>query len=114
MLTEIIRELTKTETSTAVTSELVLVWEKKVEAQKAQSTIITSLRETKEFDKIKTIKEGETESKKTANMCHNAFEADFQFLWFQPSTQTMPSLWEDGCGVQEGQPLYRGQQKWNK
>ena len=56
MLAEITRELTKAEESTAVSSEKVLVWAKRVEAQRAQSTIITSHSETKEFGKIKTIK----------------------------------------------------------
>ena len=41
MLAEIIRELTKAEESTVVTSKQVLIWAKRVEAQRAQSTIIT-------------------------------------------------------------------------
>ena len=47
MVAEIIRELIKAEKSAAVTSEQVLVWAKTVEVQRAQSTIITSLSETK-------------------------------------------------------------------
>ena len=45
MLAEIIRELTKANKSTAVASEQVPVWAKRVEAQRAQSTITTSLSE---------------------------------------------------------------------
>ena len=52
MLTEIIRELTKAEESADITSEQVLGWAKRVEAQRAQSAIMDSLTETKEFDKI--------------------------------------------------------------
>ena len=59
MLAEIIRELTKANESTAVKSEQILVWAKRVEAQRAQTAIITSLSETKEFVKIKTIKQGQ-------------------------------------------------------
>ena len=59
MLAKLIRNLTKAKKSTAVTSEQVLVWIKRVEAQKVQLTIITRLNETKEFDKIKTIKGGQ-------------------------------------------------------
>ena len=59
MLAEIIRELTKTVERTAVINEQVLIWVKRVEAQRAQSTIITSLSKTKEFNKIKTIKGGQ-------------------------------------------------------
>ena len=59
MLGIIIRGLKKTEKSSDVTSEQVLVWAKWVEAQKAQSTIITSLSETKDFGKIKVVKGGQ-------------------------------------------------------
>ena len=56
MLADIMKELTKAEERMAVTSEHELVLVKRVAAQGAQSTIITSLRETKELDKTKTIK----------------------------------------------------------
>ena len=62
MLAEIIRELTKAKESTIVTSEQILVWAKRVEAQGVQSTIIISLSKTKEFNKIKTIKGGQRHS----------------------------------------------------
>ena len=50
------RELTKTGEGSDITSEQVLVKAKIVGAQKAQSTIITSPIETKDSDKIKTVK----------------------------------------------------------
>ena len=50
MFEETIRELTKTEEGPNLTSEWVLVWAKRVEPQKTQFTIITSLNETKDFD----------------------------------------------------------------
>ena len=43
MLEEIIRELTKTGESKYVTCEQVLTWLKRLDAQKAQSTIVNSL-----------------------------------------------------------------------
>ena len=58
MLTEIIRELSKAKESVDITSEQVLGWAKRVEAQRAQSEIMDSLTETKEFDKIKIEKVG--------------------------------------------------------
>ena len=64
MLREIIRKLTKTEEGSDVTSELVLVWPKRVEAQKAQSTIIISLSETKDISKIKAVKRGQRQYEK--------------------------------------------------
>ena len=64
MLVEIIKELIKTEESKDVTSEQVLAWAKRVEAQKAQSAIINSLKETKDFNRIKTLRGGRRESHK--------------------------------------------------
>ena len=106
MLAEIIRELTKAKERTAVTSEQVLIWAKRVEAHRAKSAIRTSLSETKEFDKIRIIKRGtEMQSEKTTNMCQKAHKTELQLLWFQPSTKTMPSPWEEVCGVWQDQPL---------
>ena len=47
MLAELIRELTKADESTAVTSHQVLIWAKRAESQRAQSAIITSLSKTR-------------------------------------------------------------------
>ena len=58
MLAEIIRELTKAKESADITSEQVLGWVKRVEAQRAQSAIMDSLTKTKEFDKVKIAKGG--------------------------------------------------------
>ena len=59
MLAEIFRELTTAVESKGMTSEQVFIWAKIMDALRAQSTIITSLDETKESDKIKTLKEGQ-------------------------------------------------------
>ena len=58
MLPEIIRQLAKAEENADITSEQVLGWEKRVEAQRTQSAIMDSLTETKEFDKVKIEKGG--------------------------------------------------------
>ena len=58
MLTEIIKELTKPKESADITSEQVLGWAKRVEAQRAHSAIMDSLTQTKEFDKINRAKGG--------------------------------------------------------
>ena len=42
MLLEIIRELTKFEENTTIHSENVLTWTKRVEAQRAQTVVISS------------------------------------------------------------------------
>ena len=52
MSIKIIRELTKIEDNENITSEQVLAWAKRVEAQKTQSAILEQLKETKDFDRI--------------------------------------------------------------
>ena len=50
MLREIIRELTKMHENDIITSKNVLSWVKRVKVQRAQSTIMNSFTEAKEFD----------------------------------------------------------------
>ena len=52
MLTEIIRELTKSDENMIILDECVLTWAKRAEAQKAQVVVINSLHELKNFDAI--------------------------------------------------------------
>ena len=52
MSIKIIKELTKIEENYSMKSEQVLVWTRRVDAQKAQSAILENLNETKDFDKI--------------------------------------------------------------
>ena len=56
MLSEIIMELNKIGKNTEVTDEKVLCWTKGVEAQRVQSAIMSSLSDTREFDKLKLMK----------------------------------------------------------
>ena len=53
MLREILRELTNVKIGSVITSEDVLEWVKRVDVQRAQATVMNSLTEAKEFDKIK-------------------------------------------------------------
>ena len=75
-------------------SENVLVWAKRNEVQKAQSTVMSSITEAKEFDKIKTAKNVCKDSLQRSTD-KNADEADKQVLWKKPSPETMPGIWED-------------------
>ena len=56
MIPEIQRDLIKTEENKIMTSKQVLAWAKRDEVQRAQSEIIDSLSETKDFDRIKTVR----------------------------------------------------------
>ena len=62
MLAEIIKELTQTDENTHVTSEQVLAWAKMIKAQRAQSVVINSLSEVKEFDKIQTVRDDQKQN----------------------------------------------------
>ena len=53
MLDEIIRELMSRTSNVQTTSEDVLVWAKRVKAQRAQAAVLNDLTEIKAFDKIK-------------------------------------------------------------
>ena len=53
ILDEVIRELTSKSNSEETISEDVLVWAKRVEAQRAQASVLNDITETKTFDKVK-------------------------------------------------------------
>ena len=67
MLVEIIRELTKCEDNIAICSENVLTWAKRVEAQRAQITVIGSLYEAKKTLTQSYKKISSTETRPIAN-----------------------------------------------
>ena len=52
MSIEIIRHLSKIEDNESITSEQVLAWARRGEAQKGQSTILENFKEIKDFDRI--------------------------------------------------------------
>ena len=53
MLEEIIKESTDTKNNNHITSGGIPVWAKRVEAQRAQATVLNTLTESRQFDKIK-------------------------------------------------------------
>ena len=53
MLEEIIKELTTVKSNDQITSGNVLVWAKRVEAQRTQAAVMSAITKCKEFDKIK-------------------------------------------------------------
>ena len=62
ILGELIKELTKICENEEITRENVLSWVKRVEVQKGQSSIMNSLTQVKEFDKLKVVKSTYKES----------------------------------------------------
>ena len=64
MLGEIIRELTKVKVNNTINSETVLLWAKRVEVQRAQVAVMSSITERKEFDRIKASKRSHKDAPK--------------------------------------------------
>ena len=50
MMIEIIKELSRTEENENVTSEKILLWARRVEVQKAQSSMVSKLHESEDAD----------------------------------------------------------------
>ena len=67
MLAEIIRELREIQENTKIMSENVLCWTKRVEVQRAQFSIMNSLTQAKEFDKLKLVKNTYTDSSRRSS-----------------------------------------------
>ena len=56
MVEEIIKELTATNEDEQITSESMLAWTKRVEAQRAQAAVLSTITESRQFDKVKIVK----------------------------------------------------------
>ena len=62
MLEEIIKELTTTKDDDQISSEGVLAWAIRVEAQRAQAAVLNTIMESRQFDKVKVIKKPKEDS----------------------------------------------------
>ena len=62
MLDEIIRELTAKNNDEQVTTEGVLIWARRIEAQRAQATILNNITESCQFDKVKVAKKSKEDN----------------------------------------------------
>ena len=56
MLDEVIRELTTKDSNDQTTSEDVLIWDKRVEAQRMQAAILSDITDSQRFDQVKVVK----------------------------------------------------------
>ena len=104
MLYEVIRELTAKSNDKQTTSEGVLVWAKRVEAQRAQAAILNDITESHQFDRIKMAqKPKSSQDRHTTNTTSQKIAV--QILWWDPHTLTVPSIWEDMSWMWEDGPL---------
>ena len=62
MLDEIIRELTATNNDEQVTSEGMLILVKRIETQRAQATVLNTITESHQFNKVKVAKQMKEEN----------------------------------------------------
>ena len=94
MLVEIIRELTKCNENTNIYSENCQTWAKRVEAQRAQTVVISSLHETKSSDEIvqKDVRHTDKDPQQTHSPCEEDVNtADKNTNW--------DDAWHMGRGV---------------
>ena len=57
MLDEVIKDLTTKYINEQMTSEDMLIWAKRVEAQRAQTAILSDITESQKFDKVKVVRQ---------------------------------------------------------
>ena len=65
MLEEIIKELTATRNDDRITSGGLLAWAKRVEVQRAQTAVLNTLTESRQFEKIKISKKVKEDKART-------------------------------------------------
>ena len=107
MLEEVIRELTVRNNNEQTTSEGILVWAKRVDAQRAQAAILNDVTEFCQFDKIKIAPRAKGSQTDTE---HNIQQMAMQILWQDTCVSTVPSIWEDVHWIWEDGPLQKGVQ----
>ena len=118
MLEEIIKELTTTKDDDYIISGCVLAWAKRVEPQRAQATVLNTITESRQFNKVKNSKKGERRQHKRTTRSDIAVMT-MPILWQSTCAEAMSSIWKDVCGMcqdwtlQEGMPQQkRPDSKW--
>ena len=100
MLDKNIRELTSKTSSQLMTSKDILAWAKGVKAQRAQASILNDITETKTFDKVEKEPASKKYPGKRSKHC-NTPEPAMQVLWEKSCIQTIPSIWDNVCHMQQ-------------
>ena len=91
MLDKIIKELTATDSHDEITSEGVLAWAKRVEVQRAQATVLNTITESQQLDKVKISRK----TKEDNTRCHTG-----------PTVQQCPCMYYGGLHVPRQYPAY--------
>ena len=106
MLDEVIRELTA-KSNEQMTSEGILAWAKRVEAQQVQAAILNDIMDSHQFNKIKMAQKVKRQPNETDNE-HDRSTTPMQVLWWDPCTTTVSSIWEDVHWMWEDGPFQEG------
>ena len=80
MLDEIIREITTKNNDEQVTSKGILIWVRRIEAQRAQAAVLNNITESHQFDKVKVTKKSKEDNIKT-HSSHDRSMPPLQILW---------------------------------
>ena len=104
MLGKNIKELTTQTNDEQITCEGVLVWAKRVDAQRVQATILNSIMETHHFNEVKIALQ--TKDRQDRLMHKTVIRKPCRYC-----TLTVSSIWENVSQMQEDRSLQKGLQK---
>ena len=71
-----------------------LDWAKKIEAQRAQTTVLSTITELRQFNKVKVIKKAKEDNTRCPPGS-NSTVTPMQILWWITCTKAVSSIWQD-------------------
>ena len=91
MLEEIKKELTTARNDEHITSGGVIAWAKRVEAQRTQVAVLSTITESRQFDKI-SFQKSKGKQNKNTDAAEQHIMAAMQILWQDTPAMAMPSI----------------------
>ena len=109
---EIIKEMMVLKDTSEVSSEQVLAWAKRVEAQRSQNAVLENTRDVKEFDLIRRDRQRPGQ-KVNRQQRRNGKEKNskLKIMGNNAPAKTMSSIWQNVQQMWEGKGLQSGMQK---
>ena len=107
MLDEIVRELTEKNNIEQIKGEDILLWARRIEAQRAQAAILNDITEAQKFDKVKLVQKpkGRQEAETTR---HTYQRHPCKYSGGKSCTKAMSSIWENMYWLWENYSLPEG------
>ena len=107
ILEEIIKELTATKNNDHITCGGALAWAKGVEVQRGQATVLNTLTESRQFDKMKISKKVKDDKIRTP--VHQTTPQQLcRYCGGDSPVKAVPSIWQDVFRVQQNRTLLEG------